>query len=82
MTIDEYIATQPVNIQPLLLSVRQTIATAIPDAEERISYGMNPNPQYHDALSNGENPFKNIDFHPISDDSEWIDMGEVDDFYW
>ena len=46
MTIDEYIATQPVNIQPLLLSVRQTIATAIPDAEERISYGMNPNPQY------------------------------------
>ena len=40
MTIDKYIATQPVNIQPLLLSVRQTIATVIPDAEERISYGM------------------------------------------
>ena len=43
---------------------------------------MNPNPQYHDALSNGEDPFKNIDFHPVSDDSEWIDMDEVDDFYW
>ena len=40
MTIDEYIGAQPVDIQPILLSVRQTIATVIPDAEERISYGM------------------------------------------
>ena len=40
MTIDEYIGAQPEEIQPILISVRHTIAVALPDAEERISYGM------------------------------------------
>ena len=38
MTIDEYIQTQPEAIQPLLQAVRDTIRTALPDAEERFSY--------------------------------------------
>ena len=40
MTIDEYIAAQPEKLQPLLISVRETICTVLPDAEERISYKM------------------------------------------
>lgn len=40
MTIDEYINSQPEDIRPLLISVREAIKDALPDAEERISYGM------------------------------------------
>ena len=40
MTIDEYIVAQPEKLQPLLISVRETIYTVLPDAEERISYKM------------------------------------------
>lgn len=39
-TIDAYIADQPEGIQPLLDQVRETIRTAIPDAQERISWRM------------------------------------------
>ncbi len=39
-TIDEYIAAQPESVQALLHLVRNTIRTAIPDAEERISWQM------------------------------------------
>ncbi len=39
-TIDEYIAGQPENIRPFLNQVRDTIRTAIPDAQERISWKM------------------------------------------
>ena len=40
MTIDEYIAAQAEAVQPVLHAVRQTIRTALPEAEERISYRM------------------------------------------
>lgn len=40
MTTFDYISSQPENIQPLLVSVREAIKAALPDAEERISYGM------------------------------------------
>lgn len=40
MTIDEYILSQPEEVQPLLNAVRHTIRTALPDAEERFSYRM------------------------------------------
>lgn len=40
MTIDEYIAAQAEVVQPVLHAVRQTIRTALPEAEERISYRM------------------------------------------
>ncbi len=39
-TIDEYIATFPPDIQPLLEQVRATIKKAAPDAAEMISYNV------------------------------------------
>jgi uncharacterized protein YdhG (YjbR/CyaY superfamily) len=39
-SIDEYIATFPVDIQKILQEVRATIKTAAPQAEEKISYQM------------------------------------------
>lgn len=40
MTIQEYISGQDETIQPRLIEIYQTIQAAIPDAEERISWGM------------------------------------------
>ena len=40
MTIDEYIAEQSPNIQPLLQQIRATIRAAAPDATEKISWNM------------------------------------------
>jgi uncharacterized protein YdhG (YjbR/CyaY superfamily) len=37
-TIDEYIATFPAEVQPILEQVRQTIRAAAPEAQESISY--------------------------------------------
>jgi uncharacterized protein YdhG (YjbR/CyaY superfamily) len=39
-SIDEYIANQPAEVQPLLQSVRETIRIAVPDAAEKISWQM------------------------------------------
>ena len=38
--IDEYIAAQPAEVQPLLQAVRETIRAAAPGAQEKISYQM------------------------------------------
>lgn len=38
--IDEYIAASPAAVRPILKQIRRTIATAVPDAEELISYRM------------------------------------------
>ena len=39
-TIDEYVATFPPDIQEILQKIRATIAKAVPQASERISYRM------------------------------------------
>ena len=39
-SIDEYIATFPVETQKILKKIRATIKTAAPEAEEKISYQM------------------------------------------
>ena len=39
-TVDEYIAAQDEAVQPRLRELRSIIRTAIPDAEERISWSM------------------------------------------
>jgi len=39
-TIDDYIASQSAEVQPLLQSIRETIRSIIPDAEERMSWQM------------------------------------------
>jgi uncharacterized protein YdhG (YjbR/CyaY superfamily) len=40
ISIDEYIATFPEDIQKILKKIRMTIKAAAPDAEEKISYKM------------------------------------------
>ena len=39
-SIDEYIAAFPAEIQQILSQIRATIHSAVPDATEKISYGM------------------------------------------
>lgn len=39
-TIDEYIASSPAEVRPVLKAVRNTVRNAAPAAEERISYRM------------------------------------------
>jgi len=39
-SVDEYIATYPKKIRPLLTTMRQTIQKAAPDANEKMSYGI------------------------------------------
>lgn len=39
-TVDEYLATLPEDVRAKLQDVRATIHRTLPDAEERISYGM------------------------------------------
>lgn len=39
-TIDEYIASCPPAVQPILRKIRKTIAAAAPDAQETISYRL------------------------------------------
>lgn len=38
--IDDYIAAAPAAVQPILETIRKTVAAAAPDAREVISYGM------------------------------------------
>ena len=40
LTVDEYIARQPEEVRPELLRVRGVLRAALPNAEERISWGM------------------------------------------
>jgi uncharacterized protein YdhG (YjbR/CyaY superfamily) len=39
-SVDDYIASQPESVQPLLASVRSAIRKAVPRAEESISYNL------------------------------------------
>lgn len=39
-TIDDYTASSPADVQPVLEAIRATVRKAAPAAEERISYGM------------------------------------------
>lgn len=39
-TVDEYIAAQPEELQPRLYLLRDTLRSALPDVQERISWGM------------------------------------------
>ncbi|MFC7621862.1 iron chaperone [Microlunatus sp. GCM10028923] len=39
-TVEDYLAALPEEVRPLLAEVRATILRALPDAAERISYGM------------------------------------------
>jgi uncharacterized protein YdhG (YjbR/CyaY superfamily) len=39
-TVDEYIASFPPDVQPVLQAVREAIHASVPDGEERIRYGI------------------------------------------
>lgn len=39
-TVDEYVMSVPESVRPALQSVRERIRETVPDAEERISYGI------------------------------------------
>jgi uncharacterized protein YdhG (YjbR/CyaY superfamily) len=39
-TIDDYIAAQPAELRPILQEIRTQIHAAVPDAAEKISYGL------------------------------------------
>lgn len=39
-TVDEYIATLPDDVQPILQRVRQAIRAGLPDSDERLRYSM------------------------------------------
>lgn len=39
-TVEEYIASFPADVQEILREVRRTLRSALPDAEEKIRYGM------------------------------------------
>ena len=40
MTIDDYIASKPAEVQPILEKVREMLRKAVPGADEAISYGI------------------------------------------
>ena len=50
-TIDDYIARQPEQCQPYLKAVREAIRTALPEAEERISWSMPTFRKKHNIIS-------------------------------
>jgi uncharacterized protein YdhG (YjbR/CyaY superfamily)/predicted GIY-YIG superfamily endonuclease len=62
-TIDEYIATFPADIQEKLVSIRQIIRQTVPDATEKISYGM-PTFYLHKNLVHFAAQKKHIGFYP------------------
>jgi uncharacterized protein YdhG (YjbR/CyaY superfamily) len=39
-TVDEYLATLPDDVRPLVEAVRRAIRSALPTGEERVRYGM------------------------------------------
>ena len=47
--VDAYIAAAPTTVQPMLSALRRAIRSAVPEAEERLSYGM-PYYAYHGRL--------------------------------
>lgn len=62
-TIDEYIASYPKDVQPLLQKIRKIIKKAAPKAEEAISYGI-PTFKYHGNLVHFGAYAKHIGFYP------------------
>ncbi len=63
-SIDEYIASFPEDIQTLLETMRATIRSAAPDAEETISYGM-PTFRLKGNLVHFAACKKHIGFYPV-----------------
>jgi uncharacterized protein YdhG (YjbR/CyaY superfamily) len=48
--VDAYIAAAPIAVQPMLNELRQVIKSAVPQAKEKISYGM-PSYEHHGRVA-------------------------------
>ena len=48
--VDEYISMQEESAQPLLIQIRDTIRSAIPEATEKISWGMPTYKKKHNLI--------------------------------
>ena len=64
-TIDKYISEYPENIQKILKKVRKIIKEAVPDANEKISYGMPTFYQEENLVHFAANK-KHLGFYPTS----------------
>ncbi|MBA2279416.1 DUF1801 domain-containing protein [Candidatus Saccharibacteria bacterium] len=64
-TIDEFISTYPKDTQVKLNKVRETIRKAVPEAGEKISYGI-PTFTFHGNLVHFSAYDKHIGFYPGS----------------
>ncbi|MCL2688114.1 MAG: DUF1801 domain-containing protein [Methanobrevibacter sp.] len=64
-TIDEYILEYPEDIQKILKKVRKTIQELVPDASEKISYGMPTFYQGENLVHFAANK-KHLGFYPSS----------------
>lgn len=64
-TVDEYMATVPEKVKPLLEQLRKTIRQAAPKAEEVISYNM-PAYKQHGVLVYFAAAKEHIGFYPTS----------------
>ena len=63
--VDEYIATFPENVQPVLETLRRTIKEEAPESTEAIKYGM-PTFMFHGNLVYFAAWKKHIGFYPIT----------------
>lgn len=79
-TVNDYIAAQPAELQPLLEQVRATIRKAAPDAEEVISYGM-PAYKQHQVLVYFAGYKKHIGFYPTGSGIEAF-KDKFTDYKW
>jgi uncharacterized protein YdhG (YjbR/CyaY superfamily) len=64
-TIDEYIASFPVNVQEKLNEMRLTVSKTVPEATEKISYRM-PSYYYHGMLVYFAAHTNHIGFYPFT----------------
>ena len=65
-SVDEYIAQAPAEVQPKLHQLREVIRTAVPEAQESISYGM-PCYKYKGRLDYFAHAKKHIGLYALRD---------------
>jgi uncharacterized protein YdhG (YjbR/CyaY superfamily) len=65
--VDDYIAAVPESVRPMLRELRETIRSAAPEADERISYGM-PYFHLHGRLAYFRAHARHIGLYPFNAD--------------
>jgi len=78
--IDEYIASCPAEVQEILQKIRQIVQKEVPEATEKISYGI-PTFFYLENLMDFAAYKKHIGFYPTSSGIEAF-KGEIGKYEW